>query len=180
MGVGSAKRRETRMARRGFALAESFLCLTAFLLTAAAAVVPSAQRPAAPRLADTKALRCAFTSYASGTWQKGDAQARVSVATLSIAFRDVDTQDGFATAVGTFGPSDIVVRMSAGNMHLLQVGTSGALYVTTIFPKETKGGRLQAVHTRHEYTEVSLPGFTSRPEQYYGDCEIEHESPSGT
>jgi len=32
------------------------------------------------------------------------------------------------------------------------------------------GGKLRAVHTRHEYTEVSLPGFTSRPEQYYGDC----------
>ena len=31
-------------------------------------------------------------------------------------------------------------------------------------------GKLRAVHTRHEYTEVSLPGFTSRPEQYYGDC----------
>jgi len=28
------------------------------------------------------------------------------------------------------------------------------------------------VHTRHEYTEVRLPGFTSRPEQYYGECEI--------
>jgi len=27
------------------------------------------------------------------------------------------------------------------------------------------------VHARHEYTEVSLPGYTSRPEQYYGECE---------
>ena len=25
-----------------------------------------------------------------------------------------------------------------------------------------------------EYTDVSLPGFTSRPEQYYGDCEVVH------
>jgi hypothetical protein len=40
-----------------------------------------------------------------------------------------------------------------------------------VFDKETRAGRLQAVHTRHEYTAVSLPGFTSRPEQYYGDCE---------
>ena len=29
-----------------------------------------------------------------------------------------------------------------------------------------------AVHTRHEYTDVLLIGFTSRPEQYYGDCAI--------
>jgi hypothetical protein len=27
-----------------------------------------------------------------------------------------------------------------------------------------------AVHTRHEYTDISLPGFTSRPEMYIGDC----------
>jgi hypothetical protein len=32
---------------------------------------------------------------------------------------------------------------------------------------------LQAVHTRHENTLIALPGFTSKPEQYYGHCEIE-------
>ena len=26
--------------------------------------------------------------------------------------------------------------------------------------------------TRHEFTEVSLPGYTSSPEQYYGDCQV--------
>jgi hypothetical protein len=31
---------------------------------------------------------------------------------------------------------------------------------------------MRAVHTRHEYTMISLPGFTSRPEQYYGECAI--------
>jgi len=48
----------------------------------------------------------------------------------------------------------------------------GPLYTTRIFPKETRAGKLQAVHTRHEYTEISLPGFTSRPEQYYGECDV--------
>jgi hypothetical protein len=28
------------------------------------------------------------------------------------------------------------------------------------------------MHSRHEYTDVSLPGYTSSPEQYYGECEI--------
>jgi hypothetical protein len=41
-----------------------------------------------------------------------------------------------------------------------------------VFDKENTPGKYKAVHTRHEYTEVSLPGFTSRPEQYYGECEI--------
>jgi hypothetical protein len=48
----------------------------------------------------------------------------------------------------------------------------GALYVTTVFNTESRPGKLQAVHTRHEYTPVSVPGFTSRPEQYYGDCDV--------
>ena len=39
--------------------------------------------------------------------------------------------------------------------------------------KPGQEGRWLAVHTRHEYTDVSLPGYTSRPEQYYGSCAIE-------
>jgi hypothetical protein len=30
-----------------------------------------------------------------------------------------------------------------------------------------------AVHTRHEYTDTRLVGFTSRPELYIGDCAVE-------
>jgi hypothetical protein len=54
----------------------------------------------------------------------------------------------------------------------MQMDPYGAVYVTTIFNSETKNGRLLAVHTRHEYTPVQLPGLTSRPEQYYGDCQV--------
>ena len=59
-----------------------------------------------------------------------------------------------------------------GTLHLVQAFREGPLYVTTVFPKETRGGRLQAAHTRHEYTLVSMPGYTSRPEQYIGECEL--------
>ena len=59
-----------------------------------------------------------------------------------------------------------------GTLHLVQAFREGPLYVTTIFPKETRGARLQAVHTRHEYTLISMPGYTSRPEQYVGECEL--------
>jgi hypothetical protein len=149
------------------------LALSAVALVLAIAEPLGAQRPPAAGLATATALRCTFTTYATGTWEKGEAKAQVQPSTRTVSFENIDTQDGFATAVGTFGPSDINVRLSAGSMHLMQVGTSGALYVTTVFPKETRGGRLQAVHTRHEYTDVSLPGFTSRPEQYYGDCAVQ-------
>jgi hypothetical protein len=49
---------------------------------------------------------------------------------------------------------------------------SGPLYTTTVLAKESRDGRLLAIHTRHEYTDVSLPGFTSRPEMYLGECAV--------
>jgi hypothetical protein len=48
----------------------------------------------------------------------------------------------------------------------------GVLRITTVFDKQNSPGKFKAVHARHEYTDVSLPGFTSRPEQYYGECEL--------
>jgi uncharacterized protein YjbI with pentapeptide repeats len=44
------------------------------------------------------------------------------------------------------------------------------LHTTTVLAREARDGRLLAVHTRHEYTDVRLPGFTSRPEMYIRDC----------
>ena len=139
---------------------------------AVAIVVPvAAQRPA-ERLAAAKSLRCAFTTMSIGNWKSEGAIGEIKPAKLTVGFDDVDVDDGTATVLGAFGPSDIIVRLSTGTLHFVQSFREGPLYATTIFPYETTGGRLRAVHTRHEYTEVSLPGFTSRPEQYYGDCEV--------
>jgi hypothetical protein len=44
--------------------------------------------------------------------------------------------------------------------------------VTTVFDQETTGGKLRAVHSRHESFITPLEGSTSSPEQYYGECEI--------
>jgi hypothetical protein len=146
---------------------EVALALVVFVLAGLEASAARAQSS----LADIRGLNCRFPIYATGTWTKGEAQAEVKSSALSIGFTSIDTQDGTADAVGGFGPTHIVVRLAAGSLHFLQVGSSGSLYVTTVFNKASRPGQLQAVHTRHEYTEVSLPGFTSRPEQYYGDCE---------
>jgi hypothetical protein len=130
-----------------------------------------AQR-AADRLAAAKSLKCAFTTMSTGDWKNGTPAIEIKPSTFTIGFDDIDTDDGTARVIGPFGPSDIVVRVSTGTLHFLQSFREGPLYATTIFPYETRPGRLRAVHTRHEFTEVSLPGFTSRPEQYVGDCEI--------
>lgn len=138
------------------------------------ATVDMAQAPNAPsaRLGKVSALTCAFTVQATGTWRAGESEASIKPAKVSVAFNAVDTQDGTAESVGDTGKSHITVRLLGSYLHFMQLDPYGALYVTTVMDRETRGGKLQAVHTRHEYTPVSLPGLTSRPEQYYGECQI--------
>jgi hypothetical protein len=147
------------------------LTFAAMFVATSSPAVQTAQRPAAA-LGSAGELRCTFKLYATGTWNVDEPSAQVQPSKLSVVFKEIDVQDGVATAVGPFGPSTIIARLSSGNLHLLEMAASGALYVTTVFAKEFRDGRLKAVHTRHEYTDVSLPGFTSRPEQYYGDCAV--------
>jgi hypothetical protein len=124
------------------------------------------------RFAGAKSIDCRFTSQAVGTWKNGAPQIEVKPSTLSLRFDGINTDDGTARVVGMFGPSDIIVRLSEDTLHLIQSFREGPLYATTVFPKETQPGRFQAVHTRHEWTAVALPGYTSSPEQYYGDCQV--------
>lgn len=137
-------------------------------------VTLAGQAPNAPPavLANATALTCTFAVISTGDWKNGAAEASIKPATLSVSFRAIDTQDGTAEAVGDSGKSHITVRLLGNYLHFMQMDPYGALYVTTVFNKETRGGRLQAAHSRHEYTPVSVPGFTSRPEQYYGDCDV--------
>jgi hypothetical protein len=142
-----------------------------------AAVVGSisvAQAPNAPasRLVKATSINCEFTTLATGTWKEGVAEAATKAAKLAIAFTSIDTQEGTADAIGDSGKSHITVRVVGNYLNLMQMDPYGALYVTTVFNTESKNGRLQAVHTRHEYLPVQVRGLTSRPEQYYGDCAV--------
>jgi hypothetical protein len=147
----------------------SFVTFVLFLVTPKLdAQVPN---PPAPRLSKITSLKCTFAVLGTGTWMKGEAEASTRPAKLAVGFTAVDTQDGTADAVGDSGKSHITVRLVGNYLHFMQMDAYGALYLTTVFNTETKGGKLQAVHTRHEYTPVSVPGLTSRPEQYFGECE---------
>ena len=123
-------------------------------------------------LPSTRSLDCKFTVIATGAWTDGVAEAGIDTSTLSIQFVEIDTDGATAEVLGPYGASNIIVRQTGDYLHLMQVFTVGPLYTTTVFDRETTDGRLMAVHTRHEYTDVSLAGFTSKPEQYYGDCEV--------
>jgi hypothetical protein len=148
---------------------DAAICTASLVLVVTAT---TAAQSARERLAGVSAIDCTFTLSAVGTWKSGVPQADVKTTQLAVRFDSVNPDDGTARVVGMFGPSDIIVRLSGDTLHLIQSFRDGPLYATTVFPKETRQGRLQAVHTRHEFTEVSLPGYTSSPEQYYGDCQV--------
>ena len=125
------------------------------------------------RLKNAKRLDCNFSKLATGTWQAGAAKERVSAVEVEVKFQDIDVDGGTAEADSDFGKSFIVVRYSHGYLHLMQISDAGPLRVTTVFAVESSKGRMKAVQTRHAYTAVQLPGYTSRPEMYVGDCGVE-------
>ena len=124
------------------------------------------------RLARTTALNCTFSVMVTGDWKGGTPNGEVTIAKIKVTFTKVNADEGTAEADSTFGASFIVVRYASNYLHLMQMHDTGPLYTTTVLAKETKDGRFMAVHTRHEYTDVRLPGFTSRPEMYLGECAV--------
>jgi hypothetical protein len=131
-----------------------------------------AQDASKSRLSNVKGVTCAFELYATGTWNNGEARAEIKPASLSVRFDEIDIDSGTARSAGPFGPTEIIVKLSTWNLHFLDIRSEGSLYVTTVFDRESRNGKLKAVHTRHEYTDVSVPGFTAKPEQYYGECDV--------
>jgi hypothetical protein len=118
-------------------------------------------------------VSCEFTLMAAGNWDRAGAPtAGTKPAMLKVSFANIDTEVGDAETAGLTGTVHIVARFAGGYLHLFRVDSSGFLHATTVFDKVSRPGKLKAVHTRHEYTDIALPGFTSKPEQYYGECEI--------
>lgn len=167
-----------RQASRGSSRARRFawvrwaLAVATLLVGRPDVASPQAADPMA-RLGNARTIRCEFPAMAAGDWKEGVAQGTTKSATLSLRFEKVDVDGGTAEAVGPFGPSEINVRLTVNSLHFMQSFREGPLYLTTVIGRPAKDGRWPSVHTRHEYTEVSLPGYTSRPEQYYGTCSVE-------
>jgi len=133
---------------------------------------PTAAPPS--RLATAKGLRCTFPLNATGTWKKdGQPDAGVKTSSLILIFDSINADDGTAKLRNGTMESEVVVRSVTGYLHLMQSFRTGPLYTTTVFDKETSGGKFKAVHSRHEYFTTPLEGATSSPEQYYGECEIQ-------
>jgi hypothetical protein len=146
---------------------------TASLLGIGPSAADAQNRQLMQRLQGASRIDCQFTEIAKGDWTDDGTQFSTSGVEFSAAFFDIDVESGTAEAEGRFGASYIIVRYAEGYLHFMQTLNSGPLYLTTVLAQASSNGRLKAVHTRHEYTQVSLPGFTSRPEIYLGDCSVE-------
>jgi hypothetical protein len=123
-------------------------------------------------LAKATAIKCTFSLIASSTLQVDPPKAEVKPTNRVLEFEAINADEGTAQLKSGFGQYDIIVRYAKGYLHFVQSFLDGPLHTTTILEKKTPGGKLKAMHSRHEYTDIALPTYTSSPEQYYGECEV--------
>ena len=124
---------------------------------------------------EARGLTCSFRVLATANWARGgDVSAKTSAVDMPLEFTNLNTLDGSANLKGNTGNLLITVMLVGGNLHLIVTNTGGLLHLTSVSASESRPGFYKAVHSRHELTETSviIPGYTSRPEQYLGECAI--------
>ena len=126
-------------------------------------------------LASVKRLKCAFPVYVVGTWKTNESQAVVKQGqSFSLEFDEIDTEDGVARVTGTAGATHITALLTVSSLHFMERSVLGTLNITTVFTADAGAKRLRAVHSRHDYLPMSLPGYVSEPTvtQNYGYCDV--------
>lgn len=126
-------------------------------------------------LAAVKSLKCKFPVYTVGSWKGGEAKAEVRPAQeFSLEIDEIDTDSGTARVTGTSGATHVTALLTISSLHFMERTVTGTLTVTTVFASEGNAKTFRAVHSRHDYLPMSLPGFVSEPSvsQNYGECQI--------
>ena len=126
-------------------------------------------------LAQVKHLKCRFSVYASGSWTKAqEPQGQIrQPETLQLDIDEIDADSGSGRVTGTAGPSEVTALLTISSLHFMERSVTGTLNITTVFAGEPDAKTFRAVHTRHDYLPMSLPGYQSEPSvsQHYGVCE---------
>jgi hypothetical protein len=144
----------------------------AALLTVIIAMTHPTSLKAQSALAKATSVRCTFSLMSISNLREEPPKAELKPSTMPLQFEEINADEGTAQLKGGVGAYDIVVRYAGGYLNFIQSFRDGPVYLTTVLDQKTRGGKLKAMHSRHEFTLVSLPGFTSSAEQYYGECEI--------
>jgi hypothetical protein len=125
-------------------------------------------------LALIKSLKCTFPVYAVGSWKNGEPAAQIrQAAQFSLTIDEIDTDSGSGRVTGTAGPVEVTALLTVSSLHFMERSVTGTLNITTVFVSEGGAKRFRAVHSRHDYLPMSIPGFQSEPtvSQNYGMCE---------
>ena len=157
-------------------MTRQFILLGAMVVSVVAGGQPfSAQSTDKNPLAGVKSLKCKFPVYVVGAWKNGESQAQVKQAQeFSLEFDQINTEDGDARVTGTAGATHITALLTISSLHFMERSVLGTLNITTVFAGESGARRLRAVHSRHDYLAMSLPGYVSEPtvSQNYGYCDV--------
>lgn len=128
-----------------------------------------------PQLESITRLSCSFTAATTATWQDGAPEAAVQKASTpaTLIITDINVQDGTAEIGGGFRGENVNVKLAGSTLHFLDIALDGTLGVVTVFARETRDSRLQAVYSRTAYVDRGR-GASGAPEmaQYYGDCAV--------
>jgi len=150
--------------------------LPMLLVVIACATAAGAQTTDKNPLTQVKALKCRFTVYAAGTWSKTTQEPAAQVRqpeTLTLDIDEIDTDSGSGRVTGTAGPAEVTALLTLSSLHFMERSVTGTLNITTVFSGAEGATTFRAVHTRHDYLPLSLPGYVSDPSvsQHYGICE---------
>lgn len=115
-------------------------------------------------------IECRFPRMAIGTWTNEGVTAELRDSNLVLDFESINADEATAQMASDFGNFDIIVRYADGYLHFIQSFLDGPLHSTTVLEETMPDGTWKAMHSRHEFAQFALPGFTSSPEQYYGTC----------
>ena len=150
------------------------LVVSALVLIVAGRAAGGAQTTDKNPLASVKSLKCRFPVYSVASWKSGEPKAEVKQAQqFSIDIDEIDADGGVARVTGTAGPTHVTALLTISSMHFMERTVTGTLTITTVFASETSPRKYRAVHSRHDYLPMSLPGYVSEPSvsQNYGECE---------
>ena len=158
-----------------FGMTKTRVVAIAAAFTLGASPLAHAQTTDKNPLAQVKSLKCRFSIYASGSWSKTqEPQAQVrQPEQLSLEIDEIDTDSGSGRVTGTAGPADVTALLTLSSLHFMERSVTGTLNITTVFSGAEGATTFRAVHTRHDYLPLSLPGYVSDPSvsQHYGICE---------
>lgn len=159
---------------KGAVLIPKLLVVAAVLVFLSGSPAGVAQTVDKNPLASVKSFKCRFPVYTVGSWKNGEAKAELRQAQqFSIEIDEIDADGGVARVTGTAGPTHVTALLTISSMHFMERTVTGTLTITTVFASETSPRKYRAVHSRHDYLPMSLPGYTSEPSvsQNYGECE---------